>query len=274
MARGSGSTPGILQPGDSGRIAVYYLGLSEPVPYPQVTFTLSRVTPGDARPIDEKTSRTASSFDPNAKFGPAGFGTSAFVSGDGALAYSIRYYNDSIDTSLVSNTIDANPPTTTMAALAPFTTRDFLVQWSASDDAAGVTSYDVFVSENGGDYVSWLQGTTNTSATFSGTAGHTYAFYARARDRVGNSRPTPSTPDTQTTVFTDGPLVLSPFLAPSGDFGFIVSVQIDRPYAIQVSTSLASWQTVTNVSARAATIQFSDEDTRNQTRRYYRVTTP
>ena len=104
-----------------------------------------------------------------------------------------------------------------MAALAPFTTRDFLVQWSASDDAAGVTSYDVFASENGGDYVSWLQGTTNTSATFSGTAGHTYAFYARARDRVGNSRPTPSTPDTQTTVFTDGPLVLSPFLAPSGD---------------------------------------------------------
>ena len=41
MATGSGSTPGILQPGDSGRIPVYYIGLSQAAHYPQVTFSLS-----------------------------------------------------------------------------------------------------------------------------------------------------------------------------------------------------------------------------------------
>lgn len=43
IARGSGGTPGILQPGDSGRIPVYYLGLGEPA-YGQIGFTLSTLT--------------------------------------------------------------------------------------------------------------------------------------------------------------------------------------------------------------------------------------
>jgi len=179
-----------------------------------------------------------------------------------------------IDTPLVFSTIDASPPSGTMTSLAAFNTRDFLVQWSGTDDPTGVASYDVFVSENGSNYVNWLQGTTDTSATFRGTPSHTYAFYIIARDNVGNSRPVPPTPDTQTTIFTDLPLVLSPFLAPEGDFGFEFTSQIGRPYGIEVSTNLTSWESVTNFTATAPTIEFLDEGATNVAERFYRVTTP
>ena len=49
---GNSATPGILQPGESGRIPVYYLGLSEEAHYPQVTFYLNVTTEDDTRPID------------------------------------------------------------------------------------------------------------------------------------------------------------------------------------------------------------------------------
>src|SRR5439155_10094428 len=53
------------------------------------------------------------SFDPNEKFGPVGFGTSAFVSRDSALAYLIRFENKSDATAparqvVVSDTLDAS----------------------------------------------------------------------------------------------------------------------------------------------------------------------
>ncbi len=44
VATGSGTTPDILQPGDRGRIPIYYIGLGEPASYPQITFTLSTST--------------------------------------------------------------------------------------------------------------------------------------------------------------------------------------------------------------------------------------
>lgn len=47
MAKGSGATPGTLQPGDSGRIPVYYIGLGEVAHYPDVTFSLSALTADD-----------------------------------------------------------------------------------------------------------------------------------------------------------------------------------------------------------------------------------
>jgi hypothetical protein len=46
MATGSGATPGILQPGDSGRIPVYYFGL-DAFGHFGVTFTLSSLTADD-----------------------------------------------------------------------------------------------------------------------------------------------------------------------------------------------------------------------------------
>ncbi|MEX2137833.1 MAG: DUF6531 domain-containing protein, partial [Pirellulales bacterium] len=57
MARGSGATPGILQPGDSGRIPIYYIGLSRPGNYPRISFTVR------ATQVDDEVSRIVEGVD-------------------------------------------------------------------------------------------------------------------------------------------------------------------------------------------------------------------
>ena len=68
--------------------------------------------------------------------------------------------------------------------------------------------------------------------------------------------------------------VISPSLAPSGDFVLTSTSQIGRSYIIEVSTDLAVWHTVTNLISTATTIEFVDRDTVGVTERFYRVTTP
>jgi hypothetical protein len=79
---------------------------------------------------------------------------------------------------------------------APATTLDssWLVEWSATDPApgSGIDVYDVFYRVDAGGWTAWLQGVTDTSATFGPTspvtvrAGHSYSFYVRAYDKAGN----------------------------------------------------------------------------------------
>ena len=47
MAAGSGATPGILEPGDSGRIPIYWIGLGKNHDHPAVTVSLSTLTADD-----------------------------------------------------------------------------------------------------------------------------------------------------------------------------------------------------------------------------------
>jgi len=101
------------------------------------------------------------------------------------------------------NTIDVGLPESQVDALPATTSRsDFRVSWTGADDAggSGIASYDIYVSIDGGEYVVWLEDTTETSATFYGDFGHTYAFYSVARDNVGYEEAVPATPDTQTEV--------------------------------------------------------------------------
>jgi uncharacterized protein YkwD len=91
--------------------------------------------------------------------------------------------------------VDLDPPASGVNALPPGTTAaSFTVSWSGSDGAAGsgVASFDVFVSDNGGPFTAWLTATAQTSATFNGVPGHTYAFYSVATDEAGNREPTPA----------------------------------------------------------------------------------
>jgi hypothetical protein len=101
------------------------------------------------------------------------------------------------------NTLDALAPTSAVAALPAVTEEtSFLVSWSGGDEegGSGLADFTVYVSDNGGPFVPWLQNITLTEATFSGDLGHTYAFYSRARDNVGNREEAPSMPDAQTAV--------------------------------------------------------------------------
>jgi len=107
------------------------------------------------------------------------------------------------------NTIDAGPPTSGVSPLPAVSPTTFTVSWSGQDDpgGSGIAAFDVFVSDNGGSFTPLLTGTTDTSATFTGVNGHTYAFYSVATDNVGNVQPTPTTAQAATTVILAEPPV-------------------------------------------------------------------
>ncbi len=104
-------------------------------------------------------------------------------------------------------TVDANPPTSTVAALPAEAGSTFLVRWSGQDDfgGSGLQSYDVHVTENGTNNLVWLTQTTATNAWFRGEPGSTYAFFCIARDNVGQEESLPSVPQSCTTVPTNAP---------------------------------------------------------------------
>ena len=58
------------------------------------------------------------------------------------------------------------------------TASSFTVTWSGSDEGAGLNTFAVFVSDNGGPFTLLLTDTPGTSAIFNGQAGHAYASSA------------------------------------------------------------------------------------------------
>jgi RHS repeat-associated protein len=102
-----------------------------------------------------------------------------------------------------STTVDTTPPTSDVGSLpATEDAASFTVNWSGTDglSGSGIGSYDIYVSDNGGPFVVFLSGTTQTSAVFQGVDGHTYAFYSVATDNAGNREATPSGAEATTTV--------------------------------------------------------------------------
>ena len=100
--------------------------------------------------------------------------------------------------------LDTVAPTSSVRLLpATINTTSFSVTWSGSDNpgGSGIASYDVYVSTDGKAFVPFLTHTTQTSAIFSGSFGHSYGFYSVATDRAGNRQPTPTS--AQATIFLD-----------------------------------------------------------------------
>ena len=96
------------------------------------------------------------------------------------------------------NTIDAGEPNSYVLPQPDIPSEpNFLVEWTGQDDAggSGIAHYDIYVSTDGEQYVLWLSETNNTTAIFTGEAGHAYAFYSIARDNVGNVEKAPTQPD-------------------------------------------------------------------------------
>ena len=104
------------------------------------------------------------------------------------------------------NTIDGGPPTSSVSPLPSVSeTTHFVVGWSGSDDAdgrrgSGISSYDVYVSDNGAPFELFRSGSRDTSAVFSGLDGHTYQFYTVATDNVGHLEQAPTAADAQTRI--------------------------------------------------------------------------
>ena len=105
--------------------------------------------------------------------------------------------------------MDTTPPTSTVNALPSQTTSTtFTVSVTASDPngadgspPSGVASIAIDDSTNGGAFVLFTTVTpAQPSATFTGQAGNTYAFYSIATDKAGNVQPTPAAAQATTTV--------------------------------------------------------------------------
>ncbi|MDB9426220.1 CARDB domain-containing protein, partial [Microcystis aeruginosa CS-564/01] len=108
-----------------------------------------------------------------------------------------------IDTPPIFNTLDAGKPSSHVETLAnTVDTSDFLVKWTGNDDenGSGIASFDVYVSENGGNFTLWLDNTTLTEASYRGQPGKSYAFYTVAIDNVGNLEITPTNAQATTQI--------------------------------------------------------------------------
>ncbi len=111
--------------------------------------------------------------------------------------------NPPINTPEWLNTLDNTQPTSQVLVLAATqTSANFLVEWAGTDVGAGIQDYKIFVAENGGPFSTWLSNTPDTSGTFPGQTGKTYAFYSIAKDQTGNLEDVPQAADTTTTVTT------------------------------------------------------------------------
>ena len=98
---------------------------------------------------------------------------------------------------------DSVAPTSSVNALpATETSTSFTVSWSGQDNAggSGIASFDIYVSDNGGNYQLFQQGATGVLATFVGAPGHTYSFFSIATDFAGNVEATPTGPDATTKI--------------------------------------------------------------------------
>ena len=103
--------------------------------------------------------------------------------------------NAPISTNTHTNTVDGGAPAATLTAGTPSCDGKIPVSWSGTDGGSGVTAYDVQVAKVGGGWEPWLAGVGDTSATYAGTPGTTYAFRVQARDAVGNQEFAPAVAD-------------------------------------------------------------------------------
>ena len=110
--------------------------------------------------------------------------------------------NAPILTPVWSNTLDVEPPVSTLAALpAKEKTADIPLQLSGTDTGgSGIGGYNVYVSEDGGPFTLGLANVPGPMAVYKGVTGHSYAFFSQAEDGVLNLEALKSAAEATTTV--------------------------------------------------------------------------
>ncbi len=111
--------------------------------------------------------------------------------------------NAPIVTNNFLNTFDLEAPSSELVINNPVSTDTLLtVSVNGADDGSGIRSYEVYVSENDGEFM--LHSIQHTNAfLFTGEYGVSYQFYSIAIDSVGNKEAEPGTADAEVTIVTD-----------------------------------------------------------------------
>ena len=113
-------------------------------------------------------------------------GTAGGVNQLVAIASASRYGSTFTSAATGSFSIDATPPAVTLTATPPTDGTVIQLAWGATDEGAGVGSFDVDVSTDAGPFVPWLTATSLTSSAYDGARGSRYRFRVRATDSFGN----------------------------------------------------------------------------------------
>ena len=128
----------------------------------------------------------------------AGLATGTEVPNQASIVFDV---NPPLLTPQWLNTLDNSKPVSQVQALAATqNSASFLVEWSGTDEGAGIRDYTIYVSDDGGPFTPWLIQTTGASANFVGLGGHNYSFYSLARDLTGNVEETKTAGEAGTLV--------------------------------------------------------------------------
>lgn len=111
--------------------------------------------------------------------------------------------NDPIVTNETVNTIDASAPVAALSPLPAQSAPAVHLSWQASDPGSGVVRTEIYVSVDGGAFTLWQEAATGTSASYGGQAGHTYGFWIRAVDALGQAAPLAPVASVETTTVPD-----------------------------------------------------------------------
>lgn len=111
----------------------------------------------------------------------AGVPSGTVVGNDASIVFDT---NAAIVTNVWSNMLDDVAPVAGVSAVT--TDCGVRAAWGGTDAGSGIASYDVWMSEDGGEWQPVLLRTTATSSAWPAVAGRTYRFDVQARDFAGN----------------------------------------------------------------------------------------
>lgn len=157
----------------------------------QIRWVLQAIDPETLAPPDDP---LAGFLPPNAT-APEGEGHVSFsartknlLSGDVvANQASITFdSNAPIETPTWTNVIDRLAPSAAVSAQGTAHAEVAKVSWSGTDDAAGISLWEIRVSKDGGPFTLWRTSASAGSDTFTAVAPGTYSFRAVAHDGAGN----------------------------------------------------------------------------------------
>jgi subtilase family serine protease len=124
--------------------------------------------------------------------------------------------NEPVDTPIAYNTVDLSIPESKVKQDSPPHHLEISISWGGQDtrNGSGISTYDIYVSDNAQPYELWLSQTKATSGIYIGNPGHRYSFYSIATDKVGNVESVPAQPDVVITLDSnlppDAPVLISP----------------------------------------------------------------
>ena len=112
-------------------------------------------------------------------------------------------FNEPIVTNETSHLIDLTPPVSSVKTLPEQTADESVkVSWDGTDEGSGIRHYDIYVSDNGGEFTLWKNKIASDEAWFAGEIGHTYRFFSVATDSIGHREAMKSTAEA-TIKFTE-----------------------------------------------------------------------